>query len=121
MTIVRTQYITIAELNEILGVATYNDDDLIKVYEASELLKYHCNDDFNTYTTSNAPDSLKLATAYQIEYSENEIDDEYASSGSSFSIGKYSSTDKTSNDEFVKICPKSRRLLIDGGLTRRIV
>ena len=38
---VRTQYITIEELNEILGVSTYTDDDLVKVYEASEVIEYN--------------------------------------------------------------------------------
>lgn len=119
MAIVRTQYITIAELNEILGVATYTNDDLVKVYEASEIMKYHMNDNFNEYTTSNAPTNLKLATAYQVLYAENGIDEEY--SGSSFSIGKYAETNSKDGDEYLKISPKSRRYLIDGGLTRRVI
>jgi hypothetical protein len=45
MAIERTQYITIAELNEILGVSTYVSGDMIKVYEASELLEYFMNDE----------------------------------------------------------------------------
>ena len=32
MAITRTQYITVAELNEILGVSTYTNTDLIKIY-----------------------------------------------------------------------------------------
>jgi hypothetical protein len=119
MAIVRTQYITIAELNEILGVSTYTDDDLIKVYEASELLEYHLNDQVNEYDTSNAPDNLKIATAYQVQYGESGIDDEYTQDDS-FSIGKYSnSTNGVDQSEFYKISPKSRRLIID--LTRRVL
>lgn len=115
----RVQYITIAELNEILGVATYTNNDLVKVYEASEIMKYHMNDNFNEYTTSNAPTNLKLATAYQVLYAENGIDEDYG--GNSFSIGKYSETDVKDSGEYIKISPKSRRYLIDGGLTRRVI
>ena len=46
MAIARTQYITIAELNEILGT-TYTNDNLINIYEASEMLEYYMNDDIN--------------------------------------------------------------------------
>lgn len=124
MAIARTQYITVAELNEILGVTTYINSDLIKIYEASELLEYHMYDRFNKYDTSNAPDKLKIATAYQVQYNESGIDDEYASTNENFSIGKYSSGKSSSNIgsvEYKKISPKSRRLLIDGGLIRRII
>lgn len=123
MTVVRTQYITIAELNEILGVATYTNDDLIKVYEASEIMKYHMNDNLNTYTTSNAPDNLKLATAYQVLFFENGIDEDYSGTENSVSIGKfsYSGSSNGENGEYSKISPKSRRYLIDGKLTRRII
>lgn len=116
----RTQYITIAELNEILGVNTYSDNNLVQVYEASELIEYHINDQLNDYTTSSAPTKLKLATAYQVQYMEGGLDEDY--SGQSFTIGKYSASNNVSNaGEFNKISPKTRRLLIDGGLTRRII
>lgn len=121
MAIERTQYITIAELNEILGVSTYTNNDLIKVYEASEIMKYHMNDNINDYDTSNAPTELKLATAYQVQYSESGIDDEYASNNTSFTIGKFSQSGNSANGEEIKISPKSRRYLIDGKLTRRII
>ena len=61
MAIARTQYITIAELNEILGTS-YTNDNLINIYEASEMLEYYMYDDINSYDVSNAPDKLKLAT-----------------------------------------------------------
>lgn len=122
MAIVRTQYITIEELNEILGVSTYTSDDLIKVYEASELMEYHMHDLVNEYDTSDAPTNLKLATAYQVLYNANGIDEEYANANDSFTIGKFSNTEANSDmSEFSKISPKSRRLLIDGKLTRRKV
>ncbi len=123
MTIARTQYITIAELNEILGVATYTNGDLIKVYEASEIMKYHMNDNINSYTTSNAPTNLKIATAYQVEYMVSGIDDDYSSASSSASLGKYSYSGSTQGEagEYNKISPKSRRYLIDGKLTTRII
>lgn len=113
----RVQYITIAELNEILGVDTYTNDDLIKVYEASELLEYHLNDNYNDYTTSNAPTNLKLATAYQVLYSENGIDEDYG--GNAFTIGKYSESNTQENGEWAKVSPKSRRYL--NGLTKRVI
>ena len=80
MAITRTQYITVAELNEILGVSTYTDDDLIKIYEASELLEYFMNNSYVEYDTSDAPNELKLATAYQVQYNEGIDDNSYDSS-----------------------------------------
>ena len=124
MAIARTQYITFAELNEILGVATYTNADTIKIYEASEILEYHMFDKINKYTTLTAPDKLKLATAYQVKYNETGIDDEYANSNNSISIGKYStsgSTQANGSIEYQKICPKAQRYLVDGGLLRRII
>lgn len=123
MAIARTQYITIAELNEILGVSTYTNDDLIKVYEASELLKYFMNDCYNEYDTSNSPTNLKLATAYQVEYMESINDNSYDTSMSGFSLGKFSMNEGGSNinSEYKKISPKTRRYLIEGGLTRRLL
>lgn len=123
MAIERTQYITIAELNEILGVSTYTDTDLISVYEASEFLEYFMNDHINKYDTSNSPTNLKLATAYQVEYMESINDNSYDTSMSGFSLGKFSMNNGggNSNGEYKKIAPKSRRNLIEGGLTRRLL
>ncbi len=120
MAITRTQYITIAELNEILGVSTYTEDNLVQVYEASELLEYHINDQLNAYDTSSAPTELKLATAYQVKYMEDGNDEFYSGDSGSMTIGKYSiSNNKTNAGEYSKISPKSRRYV--SGLTRRIV
>jgi hypothetical protein len=123
MAIERTQYLTVAELNEILGVLNYTDDNLIDIYEASELLKYHMNDDLVSYDTSSAPTNLKLATAYQVLFNESGIDDDYAGSSGSYTIGKFSNSNASTSEvgEYNKISPKSRRYLIDGKLTRRIV
>lgn len=124
MAIERTQYITVAELNEILGVSTYDDDDLIKIYEASELLEYFMSNPYVEYDTSDAPTDLKLATAYQVQYMENTDDNIYGSSSESFSLGKFSlggTNDGQYNGEYQKISPKSRRYLVEGGLTRRIL
>lgn len=126
MAITRTQYITIAELNEILGVSTYTNADLIKVYEASELMKYTMfrNEYETEYNTSSAPNDLKLATAYQVQYMEDNDDNSYNSTGESMSLGKFSineSNNTEDNSEFRKISPKSRRYLIDSGLIRRIL
>ena len=127
MAITRTQYITVAELNEILGVSTYTDDDLIKIYEASEALEYYM---FNSYAiymnydTSNAPVDLKKSTAYQTKFMITGNDDEYGSSSEGYSLGKFSSNNSnggTYNGEYQKIAPKARRYLIKGGLTRRIL
>lgn len=123
MAIERTSYITIAELNEILGVSTYTNDDLIKINEASELLEYYMNDSYNEYDTSSAPTNLKLATAYQVEYMENINDNSYDTSMGGFSLGKFSMNTSTNdggnNPEYKRISPKSRRYLID--LTRRVL
>jgi hypothetical protein len=124
MAIDRTQYITVAELNEILGVSTYTNDDLISIYEASEFLEYFMNDPYNEYDTSDAPTNLKLATAYQVEYMASINDNSYDTSNEGFSLGKFSlngASDSKINGEYKKISPKSRRYLVEGGLTRRIL
>lgn len=124
MAITRTQYITVAELNEILGVSTYTNSDLIKIYEASELLEYFMNNQYVEYDTSDAPNELKLATAYQVQYNEGIDDNSYDSSNEGYSLGKFSSNNSNSgsyNGEYKKIAPKSRRYLVEGGLTRRIL
>lgn len=124
MAIERTSYITIAELNEILGVSTYTNDDLIKINEASELLEYFMNDPLNVYDTSDAPTNLKLATAYQVEYMQGINDNSYDTSTGGFSLGKFSlntATNSGYNSEYKKISPKARRYLVEGGLIRRLV
>ncbi len=124
MAITRTQYITVAELNEILGVSIYTDDDLLKIYEASELLEYFMNNPYVEYDTSDAPNELKLATAYQVQYMDSIDDNSYDSSSEGYSLGKFSSNNSnggTYNGEYKKIAPKARRYLVEGGLTRRIL
>ena len=90
MAISRTKYITYEELNTILGGTTYTSADVIKIYEASELLEYHMQnlDDFDVDT---APDNLKKATAYQVQFNDNNLGNDYEYSGenNSFGIGKY--------------------------------
>jgi len=131
----RSQYLTIVELHTIL-----NDDGTLypdncdgtmnKIYVASELIKAHC---FNwakisadDYTATTAPDNLKLATAYQVEYNENNLglDDDYAGAATSFKIGKYSESNTTGgagSKEYQKIAPKAQRYLIQSGLLTRIL
>lgn len=125
MAIARTQYITIAELNEILGT-TYTNDNLINIYEASEMLEYYMNDDINSYDVSNAPDKLKLATAYQTKYMIEYDDDTYDSSSNGFSLGKFSINNSNSgnggivNGDYKKISPKARQYLLEGNLLKRV-
>jgi transcriptional antiterminator len=127
MSITRTSYITVAELNEILGVSTYTIETIgTKIYEASEILKSFMfdstDDNGNEYDTSTAPTNLKLATAYQVKYMEENDDDSYDSSSNGFSLGKFSQNSSNNtpyNGEYRKISPKSRRYLVDGGLIRR--
>jgi len=124
MAITRTQYITVAELNEILGVSTYTNDDLIKIYEASEFLEYFMNNPYAEYDTSDAPNELKLATAYQVQYMDSVDDNSYDSSNEGYSLGKFSSNNSNNgnfNGEYKKIAPKVRRYLVEGGLIRRIL
>lgn len=126
MAIARTQYITVAELNEILGVSDYTNSNLINIYEASEELEYYMMDAINKYDTSNAPDKLKLATAYQTKYMIDNDDDTYDSSSNGFSIGKFSSNNSNSNNggivngDYKKISPKARQYLFDGNLIKRV-
>jgi hypothetical protein len=135
MAITRSQYITVDELQEIL-----NDDGTLypnncdgttnKIYEASELIKAHCWDwseiSADDYTTATAPNDLKLATAYQVEYNDSNlgIDNEYAGATKSISIGKTSETTsygEGSSKEYQKIAPKTQRYLIQSGLVTRIL
>lgn len=121
----RSQYINIEELNEITG-GNFDDERLIK--EASEALKQHCfkwkfkAPDFD-YSINDAPDALKLATAYQVVY-QQELVDEYASGSQSVSIGRTSETRQyggNGSQEWQKISPKAHKYLIDAGLISRKV
>jgi hypothetical protein len=113
---IRTQYITSKEYEDIIGTVCEIKD----IYEASETIKYHMFDRLNEYTVSTAPDNLKLATAYQVQYMQSGIDDDYTKSGN-ISIGKYSESNNAETSERFKISPKSQRYLVDGGLLRRTV
>jgi len=115
----RSQYITIAELNEYLGTS-YDDTDenLILIYEASELIKQYCWKFVEDYTVITAPDKLKLATAYQVKYAaENPgMDNLYAGNNRSVSIGQTSESvayGGTGSQEWQKLSPKSIRYLKD--------
>lgn len=112
----RTEYITTNEYNEIVG----DECSELEIQEASELLCYHMNNN-EEYNSSTAPDNLKLATAYQVEYMRTGIDEEYAGQSQSISIGKYSESSNSSTSEHIKICPKAQRYLVMGGLLRRII
>jgi hypothetical protein len=120
---VRSQYITVEELQTIL-----NDEDnypdtgetLLKIYEASEMIKAYCWKFAQTedYTTTTAPDKLKLATAYQVKYAtENPgMDNLYAGNNRSVSIGQTSESvayGGTGSQEWQKLSPKSIRYLKD--------
>lgn len=122
MAITRTQYITIAELNEILGVSTYTNSDLIKVYEASELIKYNLFNELADFDTLTAPNEIKLATAYQVAYNETNDDDEYQGSTNGFSLGKFSANESSDQGgEYRKLSPKSRRYLVESEYMNRLV
>lgn len=131
MAIERSQYITVAELNEILGVSTYTANNIgTKIYEASEIIKQHCFDfvsiSGSDYTTDTAPKNLKLATAYQVQYNDENpnMDYEYAGASKSVSIGKTSETSSfggVGSQEFRKIAPKAQRYLLDTKLSDDIL
>ena len=124
MAITRTQYITVGELNEVLG-STYTDDaaTLLLINEASETLENHMLNP-TTYDVSSATDELKLATAYQVAY-EQEIDTNVYSSGSeTITAGRTSissNTGELGTTEYKKISPKAQRYLIKGKLLYRLV
>lgn len=123
MAITRTEYITVAELNEILGVSTYTDENIgSKIYEASELIKYNLFNDNEDFDTSTAPNDIKLATAYQVSYNETNDDNEYQGSSGGYSLGKFSSNESSNQGgEYRKLSPKSRRYLVESGYMRRFV
>jgi len=120
---VRSQYITVSELQTILNdMATYPDTDetLLLIYEASELIKAFCWKfcGVTDYTTATAPDKLKLATAYQVKYAtENPgMDSLYAGNNRSVSIGQTSESvayGGNGSQEWQKLSPKAIRYLKD--------
>jgi len=132
MAITRSEYITVLELQEILNDdgTLYPDDDVttLKINEASETIKAHAyrfvNISEDDYTTDTAPNDLKLATAYQVKYNDDNpaIDDEYASGNDSETVGRTSIVSNTGESgaiEYKKIAPKSQRYLIQGNLIVR--
>ena len=121
----RSQYITIAELNTILG-ATYADsaETTLKINEASEMIKAYAFkwQSDTDYTTTTAPDKLKLATAYQVQYNDENPNQDYGYAGGSqsVSIGQTSESNGfggTGSQEWQKISPKAIRYLHDTGMT----
>src|SRR6056297_434591 len=118
MAITRSEYITYEELNTILGVTTYTVADKIKIYEASEKIDWYTQGESTDYDVDTATNNLKLATAYQVEYDENNDDNSYGVD--SFSLGKFSANNQENQKgEYIKIAPKTRRYLLLDGLVRR--
>ena len=126
MAIIRLEYITVVELNEILNASFADNADTEQlIIEASELIEYHTvsrstfifdND------TAEPLNYLKLATAYQVAYNDDNfnIDTEYEETGSSFGLGRYSKNNGGSGGsdvkEWKKIAPKTNRYLTLGGM-----
>ena len=118
MAITRLEYITVSELNSALGTA-YDDSPAttLLINEASEIIS-HATRRKSDYveTDSDEENYLKLATAYQVSYMEDNDDNEYSSSGSE-SLGRYSySGGSSGGSEASKISPKTNRYLKDAGL-----
>jgi len=126
MAITRKQYITVAELNEVLGT-TYADDatNNLAIKEASELISYHTNTRSDVLFEATNPnveqlDNLKIGTAYQVQYVfDNQfIDDDYEDVNDSISLGRYStsssggSSTAGASKEWKKVAPKTNRYLL---------
>ena len=125
MAITRKEYITVAELNEVLFTSFPDDNDTKKlIIEASELISYHTlklSDVLFNETNPNVSrlDNLKIATAYQVEYFNNfvDVDSEYEENGESFGLGRYSNSVSGGGSgnggikEWKKIAPKTNRYL----------
>lgn len=123
MAITRIEYITIEELNEILGTSYPTNDDAVAllIKEASEIIDFHTlkrsSVTFNANSDEYSINNLKLATAYQVKYMQDNgmIDDDYEENGESFGLGRYSKSSGTStnsaNKEWKKIAPKCNRYL----------
>ncbi|MCK4258756.1 MAG: hypothetical protein KAX49_07245 [Halanaerobiales bacterium] len=126
MAITRSQYITEAEYTTIIGAG--NTATVIEINEASEQLKSHCYTwnkiSADDYDTDTAPNDLKLATAYQVKYNKDNpgIDEEYAGTGKSVTIGKTNESVQyggSGSKEYQKISPKANRYLMEGKLIVR--
>lgn len=123
MTITRSQYVTVTELQTILNDTTNypdNGETLRLIYEASELIKAYCWKFATTtdYTTATAPNQLKLATAYQVKYAFDNpgMDNIYAGNNHSVSIGQTSESvayGGSGSQEWQKLSPKAVRYLKD--------
>ena len=116
--ITRTAYITQAEYTEVTGL-TCSD---LEIQEASELISYHTNKRSDHLFESDNPNeeylnNLKLGTAYQVKYQQenDDLDDGYSDSSNSHTLGRYSeSAGKSGEDvtkEWKKISPKTNRYL----------
>ncbi len=117
---VRTQYITIDELYDILGVSDEIENVQNKIYEASEVIEYNLNNSVNL-DTSNAPLNIKLATAYQLQYMEiNDLFDEY--SDNNFTLGKFSMSnggESSNSRDYFQLSSKARKYVTLSGYSRR--
>ncbi len=122
---IRSQYITVLELQTLLNDSVgypNTDATLLKIYEASELIRAFCWKfcGVEDYTTISAPDKLKLATAYQVQYAKDNpgMDDIYAGNNRSVSIGQTSESvayGGSGSQEWQKLSPKAIRYLKDTG------
>jgi len=123
MAIERSQYITVAELNELTGL-NFNDNQNTKILinEASETIDYHTRELSTKYTKETAPNDLKIATAYQVLYNQENNDLEWASGNISINTGKTAfskSTGEIGSAEYKKLSPKAVRHLKKAGLVFR--
>lgn len=125
MEITRSEYITVEELNLLVG-GDYTDDQPTKllINEASELIDYHTRGNSQKYDQETAPNDLKIATADQVRYNQVNygIDLEWASGQVSVSTGKTSfskNTGERGSAEYKKISPKAQRHLLMAGLISR--
>ena len=114
---IRTQYITIEELSEILGTNAYTNDDLIHLFEASEYIEYLL---FNgmKWEINEVPKDIKLATAYQFKYmQDNDLFDDFNTTG--FTLGKF--TMQSGANEQSKVSNKALEYLVKSGYMNRRV
>lgn len=118
---VRQAFITEAEYTTIVG-GSYSPT-AIEIREASEIIVYYLKNKLvsDEWNATNCPDSIKLATAYQLAYMLENDDNSYGTTAS-FNIGKYSEQKGGSEvGEYAKISPKSRRYCIGSGYMSRVV
>ena len=129
MPITRKQYITVAELNEVLFTSFADDTETNKlIIEASELISYHTltkSDVIFEDVTDFRLDLLKIATSYQVQYFDDNslIDSDYSDTNNSITLGRYSTSKSVETDasreEWRKIAPKTNRYLLEAGLLFR--